>query len=185
MIKNFIFYFFTYNFIICVILITSFCCNCKTSWNWSAFLLESHWLLYRKNVLLGLLSFVMLTLLSLFSQLFVLPSFLQACGVSAIEELLLRPQMLMDNQQAMLWYGIFAAVTLLTLVVRLAIALFGNYLYMRTVLKKARKRMQQYNVMPANDTLFTGGGVSFFLAILPQIALTATLNVINYLLNIL
>lgn len=154
----------------------------KVSWNWSAFLLESHWLLYRKNVWLGLIAFLVLTLISLFNQVFVMPQFLQACGVATMKELLLRPELYLDNQQAMLWYGILATVTFLTVAIHVLLALFGNYLYMRTVLRKARKRMQQPTLLPESSGLFTGGGVSFFLAILPQIALTTILNILNYIL---
>lgn len=155
----------------------------KISWNWAAFLLDSTWLLYRKNAVTGLLSLLLLSALSLFNQFFIMPPLLAACGVRTLQELLLKPEIILQDRNAMLWYGLFAAVTVLTTVIRLAIALFGNYFYMRTVLKKARKQMQQPMLMAETSNPFSGGGVSFVAAILPQFALSMLVNLITLLLT--
>ena len=155
----------------------------KISWNWAALFFESKWLLYRKNCLWGLLSFAVVTVLSLLNELWILPTLLSAAGVKTTEDLLLTVNTWMTNDVALRWYGIFALITLIMTAVHVLIAMFGNYLYMRSVLRKIKRQGSQSPY--GSQGMFTSGGVSFFLAILPQLVVTVTLNVILYVLMIL
>ncbi len=155
----------------------------KVSWNWAAMFFESKWLLYRKNCLWGLLSFVVLTALSLLNELWIMPQWLTAAGVKTTEDLLLTMDKWITNETALKWYGLFALITLIMVAAQVLIGMFGNYLYMRSVLRKIKKQGPQSPY--GSQGMFTSGGVSFFLAILPQLVVTVALNVILYILLML
>ncbi len=126
----------------------------KVSWNWAGFLVPYNWLLYRKNILAGTLAFVFYTIINIFSQLATTP--LQEAVNNRQERLLL------------LAVGICA---LAELALSLAVGLFGNYLYLRSLLKKAKAYPSApAPLSPANNFRSTGG-TSFALAIAPELLL--------------
>lgn len=127
----------------------------KISWNWAAFLIPCNWLLYRKNLLWGGLSLAFWTVLNLFSQV-------------AFNQM---PTNLTTADQV-LSYRWVLAILLVTLLAQLAICvlsgLFGNYLYMQNIFKKAEQL--KHNPRPPFERDFRlAGGVSFALAALPYL----------------
>ncbi len=127
----------------------------KISWNWAAFLLPCNWLLYRKNLLWGGLSLAFWTILNLFGQV-------------AVNQM---PTNLISADQ-LLSYRWLVAILLVTSLVQLLICLlsglFGNYLYMQNIFKKAEQL--KHNPCPAFERDFRlAGGVSLALAALPYL----------------
>ncbi len=130
----------------------------KISWNWSAFLLSYNWLLYRKNLLLGWLCFVFMEVLGVF--------YLKAA--EPLEKLLSASPIpaLTGDSYLLLWilwlsFGVMLAVHVL-------LGMFGNWLYMQNVLKKARK-LQEDPDLQYNQSFLNTGGTSFAMAILPNL----------------
>ncbi len=138
----------------------------KLSWNWMSFLLPYNWLLYRKNILWGILSFLFFTATTvlndtLFAHLnFPTNAATPEALVAAVEQLLARPE-----AQIVIW--ICLLLSLLVLAVRVLIGMFGNYLYLKTVLRKAKKLKENPTDAYGQNPLTTGG-VSFALAVLPE-----------------
>lgn len=127
----------------------------KASWNWAAFLLPSNWLLFRKNLLWGTLCF-------LFSG--VLEMFFTFAGYR-IQSHQTTPLTQEELQLYLLIYLIaFVAIT----VICIGISLFGNYLYMQQVLRKAKK-LQEDPDLQYNQSFLVTGGTSIGAAIAPEI----------------
>ncbi len=134
----------------------------KVSWNWAAFLIPYNWLLFRKNTLWGILTFVFASALSVIGQLAILP----------MEEYLsqLTPDTvytLMNNPTMQLLGVVMFITSLLDIALRVLTGLFGNYLYYHTILKKARRLHQPQPLY--NRNFRTVGGTSFALAIAPEL----------------
>lgn len=138
----------------------------KVSWNWAAFLIPSNWLLYRKNLLWGIVIFIVETVLQLFSQfagdsLFIVNEVTGATTLKPIAQLLADPQ-------AKLLLLIVGIASIASLVLSILIGMFGNYLYLQTILKKA-KRQQQNPQLKYDRSFLKTGGTSFALAIAPEL----------------
>ena len=138
----------------------------KISWNWMSFLLPYNWLLYRKNLLWGVLSFVFFTAMTVFNDsLFGKLPF--PTDAATPDMLMATIQQLMEKPEAKMVLLICSLISMLVLVVRILIGLFGNYLYFRTVLRKAKKLKENPSLAYGQKSL-TFGGVSFALAALPE-----------------
>lgn len=138
----------------------------KISWNWAAFLLPYNWLLYRKNILLGSLSFVLLSTLSLFSA-SLLSQLETALGVSTYNVMAFAEKLL-TSQQGLLMFSIISLLSFLVLAGRIAVGMFGNYLYMLNILRKA-KVLDGASPSPYDQGFRKTGGVSFALAFVPEL----------------
>lgn len=135
--------------------------NSKISWNGAGFLIPYNWLLYRKNLLWGSVVFALWALMDLFSQ------FAVAALPTDMTYQALLNAMLTDGTYRLLMY-VLVIVSIVDILLRLAIGLFGNYLYMRLILKKARKLRE--NPQPRyNRNFILSGGVSFALAAAPYV----------------
>lgn len=127
----------------------------KVSWNWAAFLLPSNWLLFRKNVLWGTLCF-------LFSG--AMEIFFSFAG-SRIQSYQLTP---LADEKLQLYVLIYLIASFAVTGICVAMGLFGNYLYMQQVLRKARKLMGNPDLQ-YNQSFFVTGGTSIGAAIAPEI----------------
>lgn len=138
----------------------------KISWNWAAFLIPANWLLYRKNFVWGIVVFLLETVFQLFSQfgsnsLFIVDP--------ATEMMYLKPfELLMADSQARLLLLIMGIASIASLVLSILIGMFGNYLYLQSILKKA-KRQQQNPQLRYDRSFLKTGGTSFALAIAPEL----------------
>ena len=129
----------------------------KISWNWSAFLIPYNWLLYRKNLLWGILCFVFLTVMDLFSS---------QVGSQLLE--LLETSTVTLPAKGYPLMGIMLLTSVVTLTVHILIGLFGNYIYMQQVLRKARKLQEDPNRQYDQSFLRTGG-TSFAAGAIPEL----------------
>ncbi len=138
----------------------------KVSWNWAAFLIPSNWLLYRKNILWGVIVFVMETALQLFSQfasnaLIIVDEASQTVLIPSAADMAANPH-----------FKLLALIVMIASFASLALSIlmgmFGNYLYMQSILKKAR-RQQENPELRYSRSFLTTGGTSFALAIAPEL----------------
>lgn len=136
----------------------------KTSWNWSAFLLGYNWLLYRKNLLWGWLCFAFLTVIDYF--------YTQAYEplMGQLQQFAQAPATFQLPENAGFLYLILLITMAVMVVVQVVLGLFGNWLYMQNVLKKAR-RLRDDPDLQYNQSFLNTGGVSFAMAILPNLVL--------------
>lgn len=138
----------------------------KVSWNWAAFLIPSNWLLFRKNLVWGIVIVIVETALQLFSQfasngLFTANRVTGAINLKPIAQLLADPQ-------AKLLLLIVGIASIASVVLSILIGMFGNYLYLQSILKKA-KRQQQNPQFKYDRSFLKTGGTSFALAIAPEL----------------
>lgn len=138
----------------------------KVSWNWAAFLIPSNWLLYRKNLMWGIIIVIVETALQLFSQvagngMFLIDEATNTMYIKPIAQLLADPQ-------AKLLMMILLIASVASLVLSILIGMFGNYLYLQSILKKA-KRQQQNPQLKYDRSFLKTGGTSFALAIAPEL----------------
>lgn len=139
----------------------------KISWNWSAFLFSYNWLLYRKHLLWGGIAFVIFTILSFFNQA-VLEQLQATVNATDIEAMLRATQTMMASTQGQLLWSILSLLSLVTLALHILLGLFGNYLYLRLILRKAKKLDGQPPSL-YDQNFRKSGGVSFALAISPEL----------------
>ena len=138
----------------------------KLSWNWMSFLLPYNWFLYRKNILWGILSFLFFTATSVFSDaLFTQLNF--PTNAVTPDALFAAAEQLMAKPEARIVMMICSLLSLLVLIVRILIGMFGNYLYLKTVLRKAKK-LKENPVLSYGQSPMNSSGVSFILAVLPE-----------------
>lgn len=123
----------------------------KVSWNGAGFLLPHNWLLFRKNLLWGILASVLWCILWAVNY-----------GLYFVAD---SPASLpLETQKLVLLISSLAF--LVEILLRLAVGLFGNYAYMQLILDKARKL--RTNPQPQYNRSFrVSGGTSFALALLP------------------
>ena len=142
----------------------------KVSWNWAAFLLPYNWLLYRKNVLLGILAFVFTQALSLIFQFAAAPlePYMTATTPDAMMEEMMA---LISDPQLYLLMCIATVALVLIVASRVLLGLFSTQLYMRRILKKAHQ-IQDDPAPRYNRNYHNIGGTSFLLAIAPDLILT-------------
>lgn len=138
----------------------------KVSWNWAAFLIPSNWLLYRKNLMWGILLVVVETALQLFSQIAGNGLYIVNTATNAIA---FKPlsQLMADPQAKLLLIVLFVA-SIASLVLSILMGMFGNYLYLQSILKKAKRRQENPQLKYDRSFLNTGG-TSFALAIAPEL----------------
>ncbi len=127
----------------------------KASWNWSAFLFPCNWLLYRKNMLWGILCFFLSTTLEVFSAF-------------AGYHLQLHQTTPLSPEKLELYLLIYGIAALASAALCIGLGLFGNYLYFRQVLRKARK-LQEDPELEYSQRFLTTGGVSIGAAIVPDL----------------
>ena len=121
----------------------------KASWNNAAFFFRANWLLYRKNIGWGIVFAAVNILLQVLLQIFI-PEANTGAQLTS-------PQMLL-----------YAILTMAELAYAVIVGLFGNYLYMLLVFRKARKNRE--NPKPLHErTFLEKGGVSFALFMAPVI----------------
>ncbi len=132
----------------------------KISWNGAGFLLPYNWLLYRRNLLWGSVVFALWTLVEIVSQI----------AVAALPSATLTYDMLLNamftDGTVRLLMVLLAILSVVDILLRLAVGLLGNYLYMRLILKKARK-LREHPQPRYNRNFSVSGGVSFALAAAP------------------
>lgn len=139
----------------------------KVSWNWAAFLLPYNWLLYRKNVLLGLLAFVFMEALSLIFQFAFIP--LEPYLSAATPDAMMNQMMtLVNDQRLYLLFCIATVAAVLTIAIHVLLGLFGTHLYMRRILKKAQ---QVQNASQYGHNFHNQSGTSFALAMAPDLVM--------------
>lgn len=144
----------------------------KVSWNIAAFLFTSKWLLYRKNLLVGWLLFAFEFVLSFFS----VYADLQLANLGYTVAVLTS-----DNGKFL--YAMLLITSVAALVLSVLLGLFGNWLYMRQVLKKARK-LQDDPDLQYNQSFLGTGGISPAMAILPFIIMVMFQYLIMLMFNI-
>ena len=154
----------------------------KASWNWSAFFFSYNWLLYRKNFLFGGLSFVVLTLLSFLSE-SILNQFESKITGNTMDAMWQAAQAMAASEQGRLLGGILTIASFALVLLRVLIGLFGNYLYMRTILRKAKK-LNGEPPSPYDDSFRRSGGVSFGLAVAPDLLMVLITYVLYFLISI-
>ncbi len=140
----------------------------KLSWNWASFFFSCNWLLYRKNILWGSISAVFMLVLNFISQVASDPFTTITEQAMTQAELMEGYAALLATDNGRLLFLVMCITSLLTLVVSVVLGLFGNYLYLRSILKKAHAG-EHLPASPYKPTSWKGGGVSFFLAILPNL----------------
>lgn len=142
----------------------------KVSWNWAAFLLPYNWLLYRKNILFGIVVFVFTQALSLIFRFAATPlqPYMTATTPDAMMEEMIT---LMSDPRLYLLMCIATVALVLTVAVRILLGLFGTHLYMRRILKKAHQ-IQDDPTPQYNRHFHNVGGTSFLFAIAPDLITT-------------
>ena len=130
----------------------------KRSWNLAAFLFTAKWLLYRKNLLIGWLIFAFECVLSFFS----LYADMQLTDIGYAA--------LVTSQNGRVLYAMMVVSSFAGLAVSIVLGLFGNWLYMQQVLKKARK-LQEDPDLQYNQNFLNTGGVSPAMGALPFLIL--------------
>ena len=143
----------------------------KISWNWAAFWFGYNWLLYRKNFVVGSILAVVLSVVEIVHSLLT-ETAASIVGVTYVDELITRFQPLLNTMQGRVLILLIGFFSLFLVLSQVLLGLFGNYLYMRSVVRKAKK-WQQSPPSPYSQNVFKTGGVSFFIAILPDLILTA------------
>ncbi len=138
----------------------------KISWNWSAFLLSSNWLLYRKNLLWGIVAFVLETIFQVFNN-------ISLDTLTVVDEanntiLYLPIDTILASSPAKLMLIILFVASFALLALRIFMGMFGNYIYLQTILKKA-KNQQQNPQLKYDRSFLKTGGTSFALAIAPDL----------------
>lgn len=136
----------------------------RVSWNWAAFLLPYNWLLFRKNLLWGWLFYGFTLILLAFN------GYATFLSDPELQQLFNIPVQELSESSLLLLNLIMLITTGVLFLLKLGVALFGNRIYMKQVLKKARK-LQEDNNLHYDQSFLRTGGTSFAMAILPEIIL--------------
>ena len=134
----------------------------RVSWNWSAFLFTSYWLMYRKNYLTGIITLIINALYTIMFS---------VCSTQMETLFGLSPNGMLSSPEAYteLFYNnesfryLMVCMALLSLVevaLRVFLGLFGNWTYQNTVCAKIQ-RMRHRDPDGYAETLPSVGGVSF------------------------
>ena len=144
----------------------------KVFWNFPAFLIPYNWLLYRKNLLIGWLLFAFYWILNTFFQL----AFDRLFPGNTLPTAAEFAQLLLTGENSLLWIVMYVALAVIV-AIHVLCGLFGNWIYMQQVLKKARQLRD--DPQPYDDQRFLAtGGVSPAMGILPEL-ITTFLNLIS------
>ena len=147
----------------------------KVFWSFPAFLIPYNWLLYRKNLLVGWLTFVFYTVINFFFQHAFDRLFPGTTLPSAAEMM----ELAMSSGGSLLWTAMSIASTVIILI-HVLFGLFGNWIYMQHVMKKARQLME--NPTPYEEQRFPAtGGVSPAMGVLPEFILVF----LNYIVSVI
>ncbi len=155
----------------------------KVSWNWAAFLLNFNWLLYRKNILWGTIVFVVTMIVNFFTQT-ITAQFEGLLNASSMEAMMRAAERILSTEQGRLLWSILSLLSLITVALCVGVGLFGNYLYLRTLLRKAKK-VEDEEISPYDQEFHKSGGVSFALAIAPLLLLSTLPYIVIFVLSIL
>lgn len=134
----------------------------KVSWNWFAFLITPSWLVYRKNFLAGgltLLFWIARQLLSSYISLQYISPLLTSGG-NLYADMLSAVNTLLQSPNTRLLMIALAVAGIAELLLRVFFGLFGNYFYMRSVVRKSKKWQADPDAR-YHQNVFTSGGVSF------------------------
>lgn len=133
----------------------------KINWNWPAFLLTPYWLLYRKNYLAGTIVMVIF-LARTIHQNVVLYVFMLPAGWTTMDPSVLMSQMAEND----IYYWILVLLMFLDILIRVMFGLTGNYIYMRTTMRRVRSVRKHYLGQDSYyQHLATSGGISFLLGV--------------------
>ena len=154
----------------------------KISWNWSAFLFTYNWLLYRKHILWGGIAFVIFTVIGFFNQA-VLEQLETLLGATSMETMMRAAQTVLASARGQLLWGILSLLSLITLALHVLMGLFGNYLYLRSILRKIKK-LEGNIPSPYDQSFRKSGGVSFALAMAPELLMLALSYISFFILSI-
>ncbi len=143
----------------------------KVSWNWSAFLFSYNWLLYRKNVLWGILLFIFDVALTVINSLAMVPIDNVLKTATTLEGMVEVYMNMIQDPRMYLLLMITSIISVVSIAVNVLCGLFGNYLYMKNLVKKA-KQLQQSGDLQYGRGYRKVGGTSFFLAIAPTLLIT-------------
>ncbi len=116
----------------------------KISWNWAAFFIPSYWLLYRKQYLFGCIALLL--------EILCAGTLAASIAFVAKDALLTAPgsysavaSWLMNNPDRLLpLQGLLFSVYLINLLLRVTVALLGNYRYKCHALKTIRRTKEMY-----------------------------------------
>ncbi len=154
----------------------------KISWNWAAFFFSYNWLLYRKNFLFGILAFVISTALTVLSNM-AMTQLEILVNATTVEALIQAADRILSSEQGMLLWGIASLISLLLIIFRVMLGMFGTYLYMRTLLRKVQKNGEA-PLSPYDQTFRKSGGVSFALAAAPELLIVLAEYILFFILQI-
>ena len=139
----------------------------NTSWNWAAFLLGPFWLMYRKMYGLGALV-IFVQLLQSAMTLFVATA-TGIYNVTTYEEMYRLIEEAMFSPSYMYYFIAIWLSSILMLVIRFALAAFGNRLYLQHCTKKIKRALSKTHDLTAGE-LSSLGGTSVAMAIIGYIA---------------
>lgn len=128
----------------------------KVCFNLSAFLFTAKWLLYRKNILIGWLAFAFEFVLTFFSL------------YADIQRQTIGSAAMLASANGRLLYGMILITSVASVAVCVLLGMFGTWIYMQQVLKKAR-RLKEDPELKYNQNFLNTGGVSPAMALLPFI----------------
>lgn len=134
----------------------------RVSWNWPAFLITPCWLLYRKNLLSGILTLIFWISRSVLSVVISAQFIYPLMTESTYGEMYRAIESLMASPQTRMLLMALVLAGFAEFLLRIFFGLFGNYFYMRQVVRKAKKWRDDPNAR-YKQNLFTSGGVSFAL----------------------
>ncbi len=134
----------------------------KISWNWPAFLITPCWLLYRKNLLSGILTLLFWAARSVLSMVISMRLLSPLMTDGTYLQMYEAVETLMASPQTRLILIVLMLAGFAELLLRIFFGLFGNYFYMRQVVRKAQKWRNDPNAR-YKQNVFTSGGVSFAL----------------------
>ncbi len=155
----------------------------KASWNWSAFFFSYNWLLYRKQILWGVIAFVAAMVIGFFRQT-VNEQLVGMLNASTMDAMMRAAERILATEQGRLLWSILSLFLLLDVALRVLIGLFGNYLYLRATLRKAKQAENEFST-PYDQGFRKSGGVSFALAMAPELLVLALSYIAFFVLSIM
>ena len=133
----------------------------RTSWNWAGFLLPYSWLLYRKNIAAGATALLFFVSEKIAASLLLTRLLAGTDRFGSYAELYRAMLQAVQGPQVVYLY-LMMAFALCSLAIRVLCGLFGNRIYMDTILAKARRQREDPEGFPPADSL-RGGGISLLL----------------------
>ena len=145
----------------------------RVSWNWPAFLITPCWLLYRKNLLAGILTLAFWVARSALSMIISVQLIYPLMSEGTYLEMYQAIEALMASSQTRLILIALLLAGFTEFLLRIFFGLFGNYFYMRQVVRKAKKWREDPNAR-YKQNLLTSGGISFALGTVAYLLIFCT-----------